>query len=165
MIDKEERFRKWLNLQIVKMKRVASVGSLILLALTNSFVIYPHIEEKGIHPYLGIPLVFFGLLFLIWLGAHVYVRMMEMYRTEFRAEMILNPYQVYAITPMFEMQFRHIFLPIMKSQIKQLDGKEKTELQKKIDMVEKWCKLGFIPKKDFPEHLKQYYITDKEVRL
>jgi len=80
--DEKERFRKFFNEQYVKMKQMAAVGSLILLAINLSFTIYPYIEHRRVHPYAAIPLLFLGIMLLIWLGAHVYVKKMEMYRTE-----------------------------------------------------------------------------------
>jgi hypothetical protein len=39
---------------------------------------------------------------------------MEMYKTEFLAERILNPYTVYAIGPFEEMKYRNMDLIIMQ---------------------------------------------------
>jgi len=156
-----EGFRKFFNLQYVKMKKLAAVGSLILLALNLSFSIYPYMEFRlpdmvfGTIPktYFAIPLLFLLILLSIWFFAWIYVRVLEMYRTECRADIIYNPYAVYAINPFQEMWFREIYLPLLK---------DHPEHYKR---VKNWCDLGYIPKDDFPEYLKKYYITDKESRL
>lgn len=44
-------------------------------------------------------------------------------------------------------------------------GEKKQKLKEQIETVRGWCDLGYIPKKDFPKHLKKYYITDRESRL
>lgn len=174
MVDETERIRKFINLQYVKMKHLATVGSLILLALNLSFTVYPYIEFRfpqfvfGFIPkaWVGVPMVFFIIVTLIWFAAHLYVRKMEMYRTEQRAEMMYNPYQVYAFQPFQEMQYRNITIPILKGIHDLLpDGTEKDEIKQKMDQFKKWLSLGYIPKEDFPEHLKEFYITKKERRL
>ncbi len=165
-IDKKERIRKFLNMQYVKIKRLAAVGSLIILTLNLSFSIYPFISHRGIHPYLAIPLIFSIVILIIWLTAEIYVKKFEMYRTEFLAERILNPYSVYAIGPFEEMKYRNMEIPIMDALSKIMpEGKEKDDFNETLNNVKKWCDLGYIPKKDFPKHLKKYYITETENRL
>jgi len=186
--DESERLRKFINIQYVKMKQMAAVGSLLLLAVNLSFVIYPYIEHRfpeyifTIIPraWIGVLIIFMFIVFLIWIIAHLYVKKMEMYRTEHRAMIMFNPYQVYAFQPFWEMWWRDVYIPQMRSQLSTLkslfriekEENEKKQLQKDIDYlgveikkVQEWLDLGFIPKKDFPNHLKPYYITKKEQRL
>lgn len=161
-----DRLKKFINMQYVKIKRTAAVGSLIILALNLSFSIYPFIEHRNIHPYIAIPLVFIIVVFLLWMAAHLYVKKLEMYKTESLAERILNPYSVYAIGPFEEMKYRNIDLVIMKYIFELLpEGKQKQDLKDQIEKVTHWCNLGYIPKKDFPQHLRKYYITKNEMRL
>lgn len=168
MTDDTERFRRFINMQYVKMRRVAAIGSLVLLAINVSFTVYPfltgiYLFEKS---YIGIPVIFLTIILVIWLMAHIYVNKMEMYRTEQLAEVTLNPYAIYAITPIQEMHFRTKDLPLMRSLREILpDGEQKIELEKSIKQVEGWVERGYIPKKEFPEHLERYYITKKENRL
>ena len=161
-----DRFKKFINMQYVKMKRTAAVGSLFILALNLSFSIYPFIEHRDIHPYVAIPLVFISVVFFLWLAAHFYVKKLEMYKTESLADRIFNPYSVYAIGPFEEMKYRNIDLVIMKYLFELLpEGKQKQDLKDQIDKVTHWCDLGYIPKKEFPQHLRKYYITNNEMRL
>ena len=173
-MDGKEKIRKFINMQYVKMKRMASVGGLILLAINLSLTIYPFVEFRfpeyilGILPraWIGVPLIFLLIIFLIWVGAHIYTNKMEMYRTEFLAEKILNPYTVYAIGPFEEMLYRTMTIPTLEAAYMSMpEGKEKEGVKKSLDMAKKWVELGYIPKKDFPQHLKKYYITNKERRL
>lgn len=163
---KDERFRKILNLQYVKIKRTAAVGSLIMLILNLSFTMYPFIEHRNIHPYFTIPLIFLIVFLLVWLAAHIYVKKLEMYRTESVAEKFFNPYAVYAIGPFEEMKYRNMDLVIMKILHDLLpEGEKKQKLKEQIEKIRGWCDLGYIPKKDFPKHLKKYYLTNRESRL
>ena len=165
-VVKEEQIRRFLNLQYVKIKRTAAVGSLVMLILNLSFTMYPFIEHRDIHPYFAIPLIFLAVFFLVWLASHIYVKKFEMYRTESVAEKVYNPYAVYAIGPFEEMKYRYMDLVIMETLYDLLpEGEKKQKLKDQIKTVREWCDLGYIPKKDFPKHLKKYYITDKENRL
>ena len=110
-IDKKERIRKFINMQYVKIKRTAAVGSLIILTLNLSLTIYPFISHRGMHPYLAIPIIFTSVIIIMWIAADIYVKRLEMYRTEFLAERILNPYTVYAIGPFEEMKYRSMEIP------------------------------------------------------
>jgi hypothetical protein len=161
-----DRLRRFVNMQYVKIKRTAAVGSMIILALNLSFSIYPFIQHRNIHPYVAIPLLFIAVILILWIAAHIYVKKLEMYKTEFLAERILNPYGVYAIGPFEEMKYRNMDLVIMNYLYELLpEGKSKQELQQQIQKVTHWCDLGFIPKKDFPNHLQKYYLTKNESRL
>lgn len=163
---KEERVRRFINIQIVKLQKIANVGSLILLILNFSFVAYPYVEHRDVHPYIVIPVIFVSLGLFILLLAHVYLKKLNMYRTQAEAERYFNPYQVYAIGPFEEMLYRYLWVPTLEAAINlQTDPVEKEKL---IDIMEKfmgWVRLGYIPKKDFPKHLKKFYITDKQERL
>jgi len=168
-----EKFRKFFNMQYVKIKQLAAVGALLLLAFNLSLSIYPFIEFRFQEyywfiprEYILIPLLWFLIMLSMLLCAHIWVRKFHMYRTEKRAETTYNPYTVYAFTPFQEMYFRHVYLPFMKSNYSLMpDSNEKTQLLAEISMVSNWVKLGYIPKKDFPKHLKKYYLADFESRL
>jgi len=164
--DETEKIRAFFNLQYAKIKKTAAVGSLILLTINLAVSSYPYIEHRGIHPYIAMPLLFLAILFVVWLLAHVYVRRMEMYRTEMRADMMLNPYAVYAIAPFEEMRYRYQFIPILRALEELLPkGEKKQRMKECADNWQKWVDLGYIPKEDYPKHLLHYYITDKARRL
>jgi len=185
--DSDEKIRNFINFQYVKMKKMAGVASLLLLAINLSFTIYPFIEHRfgeyvfGIpRAWITIPILFIFITFLILLGAHFYIKILEMYRTEAKANMTYNPYQVYAFQPFWEMWWRDVYIPQMKSQLsvlktlyrneKNYDEKNRLEsdikyMDSEIKKVQNWLELGYIPKEDFPKHLKKYYLTDKEQRL
>jgi len=163
---KEERLRRFTNIQIIKLKKVASVGSLILLILNLSLTIYPFIEHRNIHPYIAVPSLFLMITLIVLLLAHIYLKWLDMYRTEAEAEKYYNPYSVYAFGPWEEMMFRNLWIPLLNTMYLLLpEGKEKKDVKKILDDLWKWTDLGYIPKSDFPEHLKKFYITSKEARL
>jgi hypothetical protein len=168
MIDEQEVIRGFLNRQYVKLKRVASVGSLLLLALNLAFTVYPYVSHRWVfsNVYIGISLLLVIIILLLVGLAHVYVVKMEMYRTESKADVIYNPYNVYALAPKEEMQISFFYLPLLEglySSVK--DESVKADLKKVIDVVRIWKEKGFIPKDDFPDELKAWYLTNKERRL
>jgi len=165
--DADEKLRGFINLQYIKIKKVAAVGSMLLLTVNLSLTIFLYFEHRNIHPYIGIPIIFFIVMLVLWFLAHIYVRKMEMYRTEQAAEVLYNPYAVYAFAPFQEMTYSHSMVPVMKALLKLLpeDSKEYKDLKFNMERFEEWCKTGYIPKKDFPDNLKKYYITDKQQRL
>ena len=174
MIDKEERVRKFLNLQYVKVRRVAAVGSLILLMINLSLTMYPYIEHRfggdifGIpSAYIGIPFLFVFIGVVVLLLAHIYVKKMEMYRTEQHAEIKYNPFSVYAFSPFEEMMYTNSIVPIMRGLLHILPegSEEQKKLKEETDKFERWCRLGYIPKEEFPKNLMEYYITEKQQRL
>jgi len=162
-------------MQYVKMKRMASVGSLILLAVNLSFTLYPFVEHRfqlitisyGIPAtYIGIPFLFFMIMLCIAGGAHVYVKKFEMYRTEMASEITLNPYSVYLIGPFEEMLYRTLTIPTLEAAWMNLsDSPEKERIGQQLQKAKKWVDLGYIPKEDYPKHLLKFYITNKQRRV
>ena len=69
-----DKIRRFINMQYVKIKRTAAVGSMVILALNLSFSIYPFIKHRNIHPYIAIPFIFIAVVFILWLAAHIYVK-------------------------------------------------------------------------------------------
>jgi hypothetical protein len=165
--DSDEKFRRFVNLQYIKIKKVAAVGSMVLLAINLSLTIFLYMEERDIHPYVGIPVIFTIVMFILWGLAHIYVKKMEMYRTEQMAEVTYNPYAVYAFAPFQEMIYSHYAVPMQKALLRLLpkDSEEYKELKELSEKFEGWCKSGFIPKEDFPPDLRRYYLTEREGRL
>lgn len=165
-MDSKEKIRGYINFQLAKLRKIAMIGSLLLMVLSNSLLIAGYIEHRDLHPYIAIPLVFFGMSAIIMILAHLYTSKFEMYRTEKLAEKMLDPYAVYAMLPYEEMWFREIYIPQQECFIEILpDGKQKEKMKKHLDNIRIWVSKGIIPKKHFPEHLKKYYLTDKENRL
>lgn len=165
-MDSKEKVRGWINYQLAKLRRIANLGSLFLLVFTNSILIAGYLEQRDVHPYVAIPLVFFSFSLLIWYVSHLYVAKFEMYRTEKLAEKILDPYAVYGMLPYEEMWFREIYIPQQECFIELLPkGKQKEKMVEHLNRIKVWVEKGIIPKSHFPEHLKKYYLTDKEHRL
>lgn len=169
----QEGFRKWFNLQFVKLKQVAMVGSLVILAVNLSLTLYPYIEHRL--PYyiweiprawLGIPLIFVFVMFVLWIIAHIWTSYLEMYRTQQRAERMLNPYNVYHFNPFQIAWYRNFHLPLMKEQLEQINNPDrKKKYKRQVERVERWLDIGYIPKDEYPDDIKEFYLTDKKNRL
>lgn len=154
-------------MNIAKMKQVAVVGTQIMLSFNIALTGYEYVAWRGIHPYLGISLLFLLVMGAGLVAAHVYVNVFEMYKTHKMADAVYyNPYAVYAFPPFQEMWFRTVYIPLLKAARDQAgDEERRVELSEKIAMAEKWVELGYIPRDHFPEHLQKYYHTKHEERL
>ena len=169
-MDDKERIRGFLNLQYTKIITLAAVGSIILLAFNLALSIFSYMEfrfPKYIFfipsAWLGVASIFILIMLIIWISAHIYVRVFEMYRTEKSAEMMFNPYGIYAFSPFQEAWFRNYHLPILKALAK--EHPDDQELKDALQKVERWLHLGYIPKDEYPEDLKKYYITKIQRRV
>ena len=160
-LDKDEKIRTYFIRQIVKVQRVAGIGSLVLLTINLSLAAYPYVAWRGVNPYFGIICIFMFVIFMVCFLAHIWMNWLEMYRGEAATKVSYNPYQVYTLSPYEEMWFRLWFIPVMEHMI---DG-DKEKLSSNLVKVKEWVEKGYIPKKQFPEHLLKYYITKKEGRL
>ena len=159
--------KKKFNVELTKIKQVAMVGSVILLTLNIALTAYPYLAWRGIHPYAGVALVFLGILGVIWLLAHVYMNVLEMYKEQKMAESVLyNPYAVHQFTPFQEVTWRYYNMTVLKAlQSMATDDATRQRLDNAIDTAENWLSRGYIPRQDFPEHLQKYYLTRREERI
>ncbi|MFO8133502.1 MAG: hypothetical protein R6U10_06210 [Thermoplasmatota archaeon] len=159
--------KKTFNVELAKIKQVAMVGSVVLLTLNIALTAYPYIAWRGIHPYVGVALVFLAILAAIWLLAHLYMNVLEMYKEQKLAENVLyNPYAVHQFNPFQEvtwMQYNMVVLEALHGMA--TDDSMRGRLQDAIDTVERWLSLGYIPRRDFPAHLQRYYLTRREERI
>ena len=159
--------KKFINLQLVKFKKTAILSSVFLLLLNLTFTIYPYIERYTFEfMWIDIPLIFLGISFIGWICVHIYTRVIEMWKTEHMAELLYNPYAVQNIAPFEEMTYRTIWIPLLKGIMSTTkDEKIQDLLFEKINFLESWVNLGYIPKAHMPEHLRKLVITKKEERL
>ena len=159
--------KKWFNIELTKIKQVAVVGSVVLLTLNIALSAYPYLAWRGIHPYLGITVVFFLILGGIWLLAHLYMNIMEMYKEQKLAETILyNPYSVYLFSPWQEVTWRYYNQTVLEAlQSLVQDPAVLEKLHAARTTIDHWFTGGYIPRKDFPPTLHRYYRTKREGRL
>jgi hypothetical protein len=156
MSETSSPLKRFLTLQMTKIRKIAGVGSLFLLVLNLALQLYPNIEQRGVHPYVGIPLTIIGMGILIWIGSHIYVKIVQMSKYESLSEVRLNPYSVNHIAPFEELRYRYVDIPQMEAIYSTMkEGKAKQEFKKNIDIFKEWVELGYIPDKYFPPHLKK----------
>ena len=159
--------KKKFNVELTKIKQVAMVGSVILLTLNIALTAYPYLAWRGIHPYAGVALVFLVILGVIWLLAHVYMNVLEMYKEQKLAESVLyNPYAVHQFTPFQEVTWMYYNMTVLEAlQSIATDDATRQKLENAIATAENWLSLGYIPRRDFPAHLQKYYLTRHEARI
>lgn len=150
------RFNKYKNFifeQIEKFVQFNGIGIPVMLVMNLTVGLLPYIEQRSFHPYLGFPLVFSTIFILYWTTAHIVVRKGGTYINRSRAAIKYNQYSVWAIPPFQHMMIQHVWLPVLKQ----------SDLSK-AEMVENWLRLGYIPKEDFPDELKEFYIAKEGSR-
>lgn len=154
-----DNIKHFLFEQLEKLQQFAAIGTVVLLVLNLSLSVFGYVQWRDIHPYLGISILAFTIMFLYWSIAHLIVRKGETFKSKARATTKYNPYSVWALSPIQWMLMKHLWFPILKKQSE--NDKEKDD----VVMIERWLDLGYIPKDDFPDDLKSFYITKKEERL
>lgn len=152
-------------IRIDKTKGILTIGLLITnLSLTlwgllgwdyNAFVAVPTIMTI-----LGVT----GIIF-----ANIWVDGFGFYKNEIRANVSLDPKQVYQQNPFQEMVWREVQIPKFRALATLLENqgswKRASEIRQQADKLEEWCDLGYIPKDAFPEHLKHHYLAEEGERL
>ena len=154
---KLSRFRDFVFEQIEKIQQFSGIGTPVMLILTFTFTAFTYIEHRNVHPYLGIPLIFLGIFLVYWSIAHTVVRKGGTYISRSRAAIKYNQFSVWEIPPFQWMMMRYIWIPVLERTANTDDEK------KELGMVLRWMDLGFIPKDDFPDKLKHFYMADNEV--
>ncbi|MGC9307231.1 MAG: hypothetical protein ACP5FL_00475 [Thermoplasmatota archaeon] len=159
--------KKKFNVELTKIKQVAMVGSVVLLTLNIALTAYPYLAWRGIHPYAGVALVFLVILGAIWLLAHVYMNVLEMYKEQKLAENVLyNPYAVHQFTPFQEVTWMYYNMTVLEAlQSMATDDATREKLETAIATAKNWLSMGYIPRQDFPAHLQKYYLTRHEARI
>lgn len=147
--------KTWMNKQLFKFQQVFPISTLILLIINLSLQIYGQLEYRNLPFYQTTFSIMLVLFLCVWGFAHIYNDYFEMYKHKKLVEVTLyNPYQVYAFSPFEEVVWRTIYIPMLE------------EIgSKNVDKIKRWLDLGYIPKEDFPDHLKKYYLTKKPGRL
>ena len=168
MFDKDEKYRELFNRWYAKLKRVAPIISLFQLTLILALQLYQYVSHREIFSniYIGIFLLYLIIISGMLLFAHLWVNIMEMYRTETKSDFKYNPYATYAMTPRDEMFNKYVFLPLLEGVYINIQDKDfKEKLKPCIDKLKIWVKEGYIPREHFSDELQEWYLTKKKGRI
>jgi len=149
--------------QKLVLSKLQGLYSVILLCISISLSFVGFSDINIINPYATFFIVFTILSLILLLIANIYYKKLEMYKYDKEADVEYNPFNVYAFTPFQEVLLYETTLALLKAEFK--ENQNNDDLKKSILKVEKWLKLGYIPKSDFPKHLKSIYLTKKEGRI
>jgi len=145
-ISRWTKFKNWVFEQMEKFVQFNAIGMPALLVMNLASSLFVYVQYRSVHPYVGISSLFVSLFFAYWLVSHLVVRKGGTYLNRSRAAIKYNQYSVWAIPPFQWMMIMYVWM----------DGIKDKEKKAK---VENWLKLGYIPKKDFPDELKEFYIA------
>lgn len=136
-------------------------------SLTLTLVAYDFVAWRGIHPYIAIPAIFLLTLSLILGWGYIFVEKLGLFRAKKAGMVSMDPVQVYAFNPFQEMMLVHWHIPLMESSVKvgESMGLDMHQERDALERVKNWASEGFIPRKDFPEHLLKFYRGTEGHRL
>jgi len=145
--------------QLEKLQQFSSIGMPLMLVMNLAVSIFAYVQWRDVHPYIGIPLLTFIIMLIYWGTAHLVVRKGETYKSRARAMTKYSPYAVWAIAPFQWMLMKYMWFPVLERTA------ETDEEKAEVRMVKNWMDIGYIPRKDFPDNLKEFYIAKEEERL
>lgn len=156
----------------VRVDRAKGLLMMGMLVVTNALQIAELVAWRGISPWISVPvvsvLIGIGILgFAVW-----WIDGLETYVNEQRANVALNPLQVYQLNPWQEMEFRVKRIPEIRAladlaRERGLADRAR-ELDESADRMEEWCRRGYVEKREMQEiapHLLDHYLADEGERL
>jgi len=161
-LDKNEKIRGFFNRQYAKFKRTQPLINSLLLMMVWASSVYQYVAYRPLfsNVYIGLIIIFSGILFVTIVGSHVYVIIMGMIRTEVKEEAKLNIYNSWGLTAKEILNIKYIFIPILEGIYHNMpEAPEKENKLIEINRLKNWLKLGRISEEDFLKELDEWYIT------
>lgn len=141
------------------MGKVGPIVNLALLITTLSLTVVRFVYWRGGPLWAWIGAIAVIIVVGILVFAHLWTNKLDMVRAARRASAIHDPCQVYQIHPYERAIWLNITIPrlMMEVEVARKLGIDPGHLLAVIDKMQRWEKLGFIPRNEYPEHLLPYY--------
>lgn len=139
--------------QLDRLMRVSPILSISLLVGSVALNVVQLVSWRG-HPYIWMFLSVLILSILVLGVSNLWAGPLGMIAAMRGSQAFHDPVQVYKLTPFERMLWQHGMIPQMEHQ---LSLKWDEQFATQIERLRKWCSLGYIPKDEFPCHLKHYY--------
>lgn len=163
-MDHRNDWKQKLYDQYVRIDKTKGILTIGLLIANLSLTLWG-LAGWGVNAYIGVPSIMLLLGISGVIFANIWVDGFGFYKNEKRAQVSLDPTQVYQQNPFQTMVWIGVQLPKMKALKDILESQGEKEsakrLQEDIERLEKWTKLRYIPKEDFPEDLKHHFIANE----
>lgn len=140
--------------------RVVPIFNMILLVGNLSIVVATLTNWRGWNIYTTATIAGLSLMALGVLFANLWTVGLKMIHASRTAAVLHDPMQVYQFTPWERVVWRYAMIPQMRHQAalgRQLDTPD-PDLEARIEQLEKWEALGYIPKEDYPADLQHLYL-------
>ena len=134
--------KKFLMIQVWRVQQIASIFSLIMLALTLTLQVNEYIEWRFSNTYMGIVLTLMVLAAIIMSAGYAWDRKLKMWREQIQVSVERNPYTTRKMTPKEIIGYENLWIPFL----------ERNNQKAEADAYRKWITHE---KKD-PETLKNY---------
>jgi len=156
-------YERWANpifRQLYKIGILSPMLTPLMLAVSLATTIFTMVEYRGLHPYIGIPLIFIGLIVLILFVCYLAVDVLQIQRSQKAALFTYDPMANKHLSPFQQMWWKYSYVPMMEFMI----TGDKEVLTEGLERMKRWAETGFIPSEDFPDELKKYCkLKDKRI--
>lgn len=145
----------------------ATVVALLMQSMTLTLVAFEYIRWRGFNTYLGILILFSLIVTGIMVWGYIYVEVFGLFKAKKSTVVKMDPVHIYALTPYQEMMLRTANLPQLRHFLAQAQaqGLPTEDLQESITRIERWVEKGFIPRADYPDHLRELYYPREGHRI
>lgn len=153
------RFRQVVATQLDRVGKVGPIVNLCLLITTLSLTAVRFVYWRGGPLWLWITGIALLIVAGILLFAHLWTNKLDMVRASRRASAIHDPCQVYQIHPYERAMWLNVTIPRLRvdAQVAEKLGVDAKPILEVIGKLERWEKLGYIPRAEYPGHLLPYY--------
>lgn len=141
------KFKEFFQGQVYRLQKIAAPMSLVLLTLNLSLTAYSYVGWRIGNVYLGVGVVFLFVLTTVLFLANANIKILKMHLAERRVADDHNPRTVYSFTPKEIILQRQIQIPLLRSM----------GLVKEAARIERWNRLGYIPRDEYDPDLLEYY--------
>ena len=135
----DNRIKKWFMLQIWRVQQVAQILTLVLLALSNSLLIYKSVSWRGglfSTPYSGALLILVIIGLAIWGFAIVWDLRLKMWREQTSVLIEKNPYMKERFAPKEVALHAMTWVPVMEH-----IGKNDPVLKANAEALKNWLRM------------------------
>lgn len=150
---KEETLLNYLFRHLYRIQVLSPIYTVFGIIITITFGVWNLISHRDIHPYIGLPIVFFLIVLFVLSLSYYLIDIRQIQWNQKRAEFTYNPVLNKALTPFQSMFILGIYQPIMEY----LVDEDKERLQQQLEIVKRWSDKGFISIDDVPGNLRKFY--------
>ena len=105
--------KHWFMTQVWRFQQIAMIATLALMMVNLSLTLYKYVQWRIPDPYIGLPMLVFALLLMVWISAWYYDRKLKLWREQMMVAVDRNPYAQDRLTPKEIINMEWIWIPIV----------------------------------------------------